>query len=332
MKSDVGGDAGPDVAVVGGGPAGLSSALLLGRMGRRVVIIDAGTGRNNRAPVLSGFLGVDGLSPAEFRAAAGKQLADYPQVTFREGTVASIESHPGQFRVLLSDGSRLTARRLVLATGVSDELPGIDGLAGAWGTGVYSCAYCHGWERREGPLAVSGEDVRKAIGAAIQLRNLTEKVFLIMEGEPSANQRETLRRFGVQVVVAAVASVRPLRPGTLGVQLTGQPDLELSALFVATGQKPHSELAARLGCALSDDQRIRVNQAGHTSVTGVFAAGDVTSTDPLPSQMIKAAAAGTQVGIAIDQDLLMSDIDQVVREVRQAAATASGPHDGSAAR
>jgi thioredoxin reductase len=147
-----------DVVIAGGGPAGLNAALVLGRVRRQVLVADSGQYRNACAPAMHGFLTRDGADPADLRRIARAELAAYPSVRLADTAVESAAADGGGFEVRLAGGHAAATRRLLLATGLADELPGVEGLAGLWGRGVYHCPYCHGWEVRDQPVAVLGGD------------------------------------------------------------------------------------------------------------------------------------------------------------------------------
>jgi thioredoxin reductase len=300
-----------DVAIVGGGPAGLSAALMLGRVGRRVLVADSGDGRNHGAHTLAGFITAEHMSPAQFRAASRRQLDQLPGVEIRDETVTGADRTPAGFRVHAAGQPCAIAHRLLFTTGVGDELPPVAGLAAEWGRSVFGCVYCHGWELRDRHVAVMGADLRKSAGTATHLRQFVSAVSLICAEEPRAPQREILRGLGVAVIAGQVARVQAEDDGALRVVLAAGQAVRVAGLFAQTRHRPRSALAAALGCALTDDGRIRVNHLGHTSVAGVYAAGDIARAGQAASQVISAAASGAQAAVAIDQALLANEIQRL---------------------
>jgi thioredoxin reductase len=304
------------VVIVGGGPAGLNAALLLGRARRRVVVCDAGTPRNAPVAHLHGFLSRDGLPPAELRRIAREQLGAYSSVELREVQVeaASTTGDGEGFAVTLADGTREAARRLLLASGVVDQLPAIDGLAGLWGRSVFNCPYCDGWEVRDQPLAVLGADQR-ALQLALHLTRWSDDVVWCSNGPLAAPLQEAA---GAQLAARGVRlHQEPI------VRLEGA-DGQLARIVLATGEaverragflhpptRQRSALPGQLGCVLLEDGSVSVGDFGQTSVAGVFAAGDMARrpTMPVPgAQVVIAAAEGAIAAVAIDQDLLMHDL------------------------
>src|SRR6266536_369717 len=175
-----------DVVIIGGGPAGLNAALMLGRVGRPVLLADNGQPRNAASAAVHGFLSRDGADPAEIHRTARTELARYPSIQARDTTVESAATTEGGFEVTLAGGTTAQARRLLLATGVTDKLPAIDGLAGLWGRGVYHCPYCHGWEARGQQVAVLGGDDHAA-HLALNLARLGCDVMVCTNGPIQAS-------------------------------------------------------------------------------------------------------------------------------------------------
>lgn len=297
--------------IVGGGPAGPAAALALGRSRRRTLVLDAGEGRNAPAAAVHNFLTRDGTPPAELRRVARAQLAAYPEVEVRQAAVAdAARTADGAFRVARADGGAVDGRRLLLATGVVDELPDVPGLAPLWGRSALHCPYCHGFEvsgRRVAVLGAGPGHVR----LALHLLHFTDDVALATGAAPlPAEQRDLLGAHGVAVRCEPVARLE----GT-GARLericfeTGEP-LERDAVFAGGPLRERSGLPAKLGCALLPDRLVEVDEFGRTSEAGVYAAGDMAhrATVPVPvAAVVAAAAAGTVAGAALDQDLLSED-------------------------
>jgi thioredoxin reductase len=305
-----------EVVIVGGGPAGLNAALLLGRARRRVLLCDAGAPRNAPVAHLHGFLSRDGLPPAELGRIGRDQLAAYPSVALRQLEVAAVSPTAGGdgLVVTLADGTRERARRLLLATGVVDQLPAIDGLAGLWGRSVFNCPYCHGWEVRDQPLAVLGTDQR-ALQLAVHLTRWSDDVVWCSNGPLPAPLAEAARAplaaRGVRLHQAPIVRLEG-DDGQLAriVLATGAP-LERRAAFLHPPTRQRSALPGQLGCVLLEDGSVSVGDFGQASVAGVFAAGDMARRPTMPhpgAQVVIAAAEGAIAAIAIDQDLVRNDL------------------------
>jgi thioredoxin reductase len=318
-----------DVVIVGGGPAGLNAALTLGRARRRVLLVDSGQPRNAPAQAVHGFLTRDGLPPAELRRIGRDQLAPYPSVEVRDTEVLDVHASAardgsgGGFAVTLADRSVTRARRLLLATGLVDQLPAIDGLAELWGTSVLHCPYCHGWEVRDQALAVLGSDQR-AIQLAAHLTRFSPDVALCTNGAPplDAASRHLLAGLGVAVREEPIQRLDGDGGQLRRIVFAAGPPLARQAAFVRAPYRQRSDLPARLGCALLEDGTVAVDDLGRTSVPGVYAAGDLARRPSLPfatAQVVMAAAAGATAAVAIDQHLLLDDLQPQARRQRTAA-------------
>jgi len=293
-----------DVVVIGGGAAGLSAALVLGRARRRVAVIDAGSPRNAPATHMQGYLSRDGMPPAEFLAAARAEVAAYG-VEIIPDHVVGIEAG---FFVRLAGGTVVTARRLLLATGVSDALPQIPGVRERWGRDLLHCPYCHGWEVRDQPLGVLGSHP-SAVQHAHLVRQWSDDVaFFAHTLEVSATERAQLNARGVRVIDGEVSRLVVENDHLTGVQLDDGRVTPRAAVFVRPHNVPHDDgLAASLGCQLDDAGFVTVDATGRTSTPGAWAAGNVV--DPR-AQVITAAGTGSAAAIAMNADLVQEDIDR----------------------
>jgi thioredoxin reductase len=249
-----------DVVIVGGGPAGLNAALLLGRARRRVLVCDAGTPRNAPVAHLHGFLSRDGLPPAELRRIAREQLGAYGSVELREVQVeaASTAGDGEGFVVTLADGTRERARRLLLASGVVDQLPAIDGLAGLWGRGIFNCPYCDGWEVRDQPLAVLGADQRTP-QLALHLTRWSDDVVWCSNGPLPAPLEEAgrapLAARGVRLRQEPIVRLEGEDGRLARVVLATGESVERRAAFLHPPTRQRSDLPGQLGCALLEAAR-----------------------------------------------------------------------------
>ncbi|MCU1380661.1 MAG: dependent oxidoreductase [Acidimicrobiales bacterium] len=295
-----------DVVVVGGGAAGLSAALVLGRARRRVAVVDAGHPRNAPAAHMQGFLSRDGMPPADLLAAGRAEVTGY-DVELVDDQVAAIE--PG-LTVRLIGGAVLQARRLLVATGVSDELPDIPGVRERWGKDLLHCPYCHGWEVRDQPLGVLGT-VAGSTQHALLVRQWSDDVmFFVHTYELAPAERVQLEARGVQVVEGEVGRLVVEADRLTGVELVDGRVIERNAVFVRPGNVPHADgLLSGLGCDLNETGFVIVDATGRTSTPGVWAAGNVV--DPR-AQVITAAGAGSAAAIAINADLVQDDVERAV--------------------
>lgn len=294
-----------DVIIVGGGPAGLSAALLLGRCCRRVLVCDAGNPRNIRSSASHGFLTRDGMPPLEILQTGRQQLECYG-VEFRETTVTCIFSENGRgFRVRLVDESEVCCRRLLLATGVVDKVPSVEGFQELYGTSIHHCPYCDGWEHRGEPIAVYGSGNGGA-AVALSMKTWSPDIVLCTDGPPRLldAQRRKLHEFGIQVYDRKIRRVE----GTLGklerIVFEDGSAIERSAIFFSTGNVQRSVLPQNLGCELSGKGAVKIMQGQRTTTAGVWIAGDAAHDS---QYVVIAAAHGARAGMAINKDLQKED-------------------------
>ena len=257
-----------DVVVAGAGPAGLSAALVLGRARRDVLLTDTGEPRNAAVRAMHGFLSRDGTDPAELRAVARDQLRQYASVEIRNVAAEKARRQGDHFEVTLSGRTTVPTRRVVLASGVADELPGIDGLAGHWGRGVFNCPYCDGWEHRDQPLAVLGADIVNVLLALNLVRWSPDVILCTNGGTVDADSQRLLAARGVTVRADPVRAVEGNSTGLERIVFAGGSLLERRALFFHAPTRQRSDLAAQLGCAFLDDSSVQAGDLGHTSVPG----------------------------------------------------------------
>jgi thioredoxin reductase len=293
-----------DVIIVGAGPAGLSAALVLGRVRRRVLVIDSGKPRNAPASASHSFFTRDGTPPLELLRIGREQLRPYG-VEVLDAEVVDAQRDGAAFTVVLRDGARHSARRLLLTTGVVDPLPEIDGMRELWGRGVYHCAYCHGWEVRDEPLAVLANGGSAAEIVAL-VRCLSRDVVLCTHGpERLGDDRERLDRAGVPVREEKIVRVDG-RDGHLErIVFEDGAELPRRALFLPTLPRQHSDLAEHLGCELTDIGLVQVDALGLTTVPGLYAAGDLSLRR---QQVVIAAADAAVAAMAINHELAWEEL------------------------
>jgi thioredoxin reductase len=308
MNSDV-----YDVVVAGGGAAGLSAALVLGRARRRIAVVDAGAPRNAPAAHMQGFLSRDGMPPGDFLAAGRAEVSGYG-VELLAGVVLGIE--PG-FVVRLADGRVLTARRILVTTGVGDELPDIPGVRERWGRDLLHCPYCHGWEVRDEPLGVLGTVPGSVQHAQLVRQWSDDVVFFAHTYDLTTIERAQFDARGIQVVEGEVARLVVADDRLAGVALTDGRMIARTAVFIRPGNLPHADgLLAGLGCEHNEEGFVTVNATGRTSTSGVWAAGNVV--DPR-AQVIASAGAGNAAAIDINADLVQDDVERATRHPATAA-------------
>lgn len=293
-----------DVIVVGGGPAGLSAALMLGRCRRRVLVCDLGQPRNRHSHAVHGYLTRDGVSPSELNELGRAELTKYA-VECRSIGVVGATWCDDRFRVELGDGGEETSRYLLLATGVVDDLPAIGGLDACYGRSVFHCPYCDGWEVRDRQLAVIGIG-NDASGMAGALKTWSDRVLLCSHGRRvDAAVREKLARGGIDVRTERIAALDHDDGMLHAIRFeTGDP-APCDALFFTTGQHPQSDLAIRLGCRLTKRGTVKTGTLSNTNVPNVFVAGDASRDAQF---VVVAAAEGIKAAVAINQALQRQEI------------------------
>jgi thioredoxin reductase len=299
-----------DVVVVGGGAAGLSAALVLGRARRRVAVVDAGTPRNAPASHMQGFLSRDGMPPGDLLAAGRAEATGYG-VELVDDRVAEVASG---FTLRLAGGRSLAARRLLLATGAVDELPDIPGARERWGRDFLHCPYCHGWEVRDRPIGVLGTSTGSAEHAHLLRQWSNDVVFFAHTCPVGADERASLAARGIEIVEGPVARLSIVDDRLHAVQLADGRLVPRAAVFMRPTLRAHDDgLVASLGCEVDEGGFVRVDATGRASVPGVWAAGNVCNPR---AQVVTAAGEGSAAAIAINTDL-------VEEEVRVASADRS---------
>ncbi|WAU81244.1 NAD(P)/FAD-dependent oxidoreductase [Streptomyces sp. Qhu-G9] len=304
-----------EVVVVGGGAAGLSAALVLGRARRSVLVIDAGEPRNAPAAHMQGYLSRDGMSPAEFLAVGREEIARYGVELVQGRAVDVARGADGEFDVTLEGGRAVHGRRLFVATGLADELPKVPGVAERFGRDVLHCPYCHGWEVRDqafGVLASTPMAVHQALMVSQWSKDVTLFLHTVDEGELPDEDLRRLAAAGVAVVPGEVAGLEVTDDRLTAVRLADGTTHERAVLFVAPRPVPRTGLLERLGAELQETPfgtYAVVDATGSTSVPGVWAAGNATG---FGEQVVNAASGGYRAGATINGELLFADLDAAV--------------------
>ena len=298
-----GADALYDVAIVGGGPAGLSGAIWLARYMHRVVLIDSGDPRNWETRGINGFLGQPHIRPPELRRMGRNECRRYG-VALINGCVDRVaKHHDDRFQLVLETGRQYEARRLLLAIGIKDVWPNIPGLSRVYGETAHVCPDCDGFEARNAHVVVVGSG-RRAVGMAMSLTTWTRRLAVCTNGAPAAMDDRLMGKLdalGIPLHTAPIVRLRESDGALQEIELEGGTRICCQRLFFSIAQHAADDLGAQLGCERDEDGQIIIDQHGHTSIYNVFAAGDIV---PGPQLAIAAAAEAAVAALAIHKTLV----------------------------
>jgi thioredoxin reductase len=289
-----------DVVIVGGGPAGLSAALVLGRCRRQVLVCDSGTPRNAASRGLHGYLTRDGVAPLEFLRLAREELRQYG-IEPRAATVTDIACTKEGFTLTLDGGDTIAARTVLLATGVTDRLPDVPGIEECYGITVHHCPYCDGWEVRDRRLVVLGQSV-SAAGLALSLKTWSRDIAICTNGPAriTARHRRQLDEQQVPIHESRIEQVDHVSGHVQRLLLASGTVVPCDAIFFSTGQQPKSDIPRQLGCQLTRKGVVKTDHLGKTAVPGLYVAGDASRDVQF---VIVAAAEGAKAAVAINKSL-----------------------------
>lgn len=298
-----------DVAIIGGGPAGLSGALMLGRARRSVLLIDDGHQRNRPVRESHGFLGHDGLSPRELLQEAHSQLKRYATIEIRSGHVEDVSGEIERFTLRLASGDAIIARRIIFATGMYDDLPDIAGLRSVWGSRAFVCPHCDGWEFQDQRMAIIG-NTRSALELAQELWDWSHDLVVCVSGKTPAP--DALRQWQHVARIAAIESppksIRQLGEKVI-VECENGEHVECAVIFICAPLKQRSNLPERLDCHMTEDGTIAIDAENRTSVPGCYAAGDCITKH---HQIVFAASSAARAAIAINEEFYEADARALV--------------------
>jgi thioredoxin reductase len=288
-----------DVVIIGGGPAGLSAALVLGRCRRTVVLFDTGRPRNASSRHLHGYLTRDGTPPLELLRLGREELKPYAVAT-RETEVTGVRCAAGGFDVSLANGERVSARMVLVATGVRDHLPDIPGIRECYGITVHHCPYCDGWESRDKILAVIGAGA-SVTGLALSLKTWSGHVMVCTNGRRlGSRHRGQLAEHGIAVHERAIARIEHDSGRVRSVALATGESLPCEVIFFSAPQTPQADFPRQLGCEVTHKGAVKTDHLGHTAVPGLYVVGDASRDVQFA---IVAAAEGAKAAVAINKAL-----------------------------
>jgi thioredoxin reductase len=294
-----------EVIIVGAGPAGLSAALILGRCRRQVLVVDAGHPRNSASRALHGFLTRDGIEPADLLRVAREQLRPYTTVQVRTDEVTDARRVGNEFEITVKD-EVIACRKLLIATGVVDHLPNVEGLKSLYGRSVFHCPYCDGWELRDQPIAIYGQKDRGA-GLALELTGWSNDLIVCTDGPAtlSTKDREQLHQLNIPLREERIARLEGTDGQLERIVFDNGEAVPRRGMFFNTGQDQRCDLAARLGCEFTERGAVATRQYEMTNVPGLYVAGDASRAVQL---VIIAAAEGAEAAFAINKALITEDL------------------------
>ncbi len=316
-----------DVVIIGGGAAGLSGAVTLARSRRSVLVVDAGQPRNAPANGVHNYLGREGTPPAELLAIGRAEVTGYGGEVLPGVATAARREDDGTFRVTLDDGREVSARRLLVTTGLRDELPDLPGVTERWGRDVLHCPYCHGWEVRDQAIGILATGPM-AVHQALLFRQLSDDVTFFRHTAPElpVEEADQLAALGVRVVDGEVAGLEVAGDRLTGVRLVSGEVVPRSVVVVAPRFTANDAVLASLGLAATEQEMrghvvgtavATADPTGATAVPGVWVAGNVSD---MSAQVVVSAAAGMRAGAMINADLVMEEARLAVAAHRSAAA------------
>ena len=295
-----------DVIIVGAGPAGLSAALILGRCRRSVLVCDTGRPRNAAARTLHGYLTRDGIPPLQLLELARRDLEQYETVQLRHAEAVRADCRDGHYHVTLASGDEAVARKLLIATGVVDQMPSIRGFRELYGSSVFHCPYCDGWEHRDQPIAIYGRGER-GLGLSLELTAWSRDLVLCTDGSSDIGEdgRARLVRNGIALREEKVARLEGIDGELRHVVFETGERLPRRVLFFTTGQFQRSDLSIQLGCEFNEKGTVRTGKYETTHLPGLYVAGDASRA---VQWVVVAAAEGAEAAFAINTDLVKEDL------------------------
>ncbi|SFE28007.1 Thioredoxin reductase [Paenibacillus algorifonticola] len=291
-----------DVAIIGGGPAGLSAALVLGRARKSVIVIDEERPRNRVTQESHGFLTRDGIKPSEFRQIAREQISVYPSVHFENDSAVAVTGADGEFMITTAKGSTFGAKKLLFAVGMKDLPLDIEGLTDVYGKSAFVCPYCDGWEMRDRKLVIISKGDH-ALHFAKIIAGWTSQYTICTDGpdEMTAEQREELQQHDVPIFDSKIQRIEAANGSVQQVVLEDGSIISCEGIFFVPKLAIGSDLPQAMGCAMTEAGAVVVDEFGKTNVPGIYSAGDAASQK---YQVVAAASMGSMAAVSINSELL----------------------------
>jgi thioredoxin reductase len=300
-----------DVIIIGGSYAGLSAAIALGRAIRNVLVIDSGNPCNKNAPQAHNFITWDGANPLTIIKKAREDVLRYPTIKFLEGIVKHANRLDSGFEVQTEKGEKFSAKKLLFATGVSENFPDIKNIAECWGISVLHCPYCHGYEVKDKKTGIL-VDGTNAVEECITLKNWTKEVTLFTNDKDSLtnHQKNQLERYGINLVSKKIDLIEHTNGQITTIHFADGSKSDIPVIYAKLSIRQHCDIPRELGCRITASGHIKVNAKKKTTVAGVFAAGDNSNTYRTISI---ATASGTMAGMMINGELILDDLKKLNR-------------------
>ncbi|WP_417898061.1 NAD(P)/FAD-dependent oxidoreductase [Bacillus haimaensis] len=295
-----------DCVVIGGGPSGLNASLVLGRAKKNIVLFDENKPRNAVTYESHGFITRDGIKPSEFKRIAKEELRNYPGISIQNHRVIAIIKEKQSFIIHTDEGNSYHSRKVILSTGLKDVLPRIEGINNFFGTSLFNCPFCDGWELKDRALVVISENER-AFHMTKMIANWSKDLVVCTNGRMifTEEQKELLTKKNIKVIGDEIEILQGKNGHLQTIKFKNGKEIEREGGFVTTGLEQASSLAQTLGCAINQMGGIKTDNFGRTNIQGVYASGDISITSP--AQLIIAASEGSKAAMGVISDLVNED-------------------------
>ncbi|WP_458719915.1 NAD(P)/FAD-dependent oxidoreductase [Candidatus Nitrosocosmicus sp. R] len=296
-----------DCAIIGGGPAGLNAALVLGRARRNTVLFDNDNPRNAVTQESHGFITRDGIKPQEFREIAHQEISKYPSVIYEKEEVTSITKKDQLFELVTSDNELYQSKTIIISTGLKDVLPDIENISDYYGKSLFNCPYCDGWELRDKPLAVIIEEPTQGFHFIQTIYNWSKDLIVSTNGKPILNpdQKHLIHNKGIKIIESKIKNFEGKNGQMEKIHFEDGESIIIKGGFVLPQPIQASDFAKKLGCEYNSSGGISVDFYGRTNIQGVYAAGDASIF--APAQLIIAAADGLKAAAGVNRDLIQKE-------------------------